>query len=93
MIAFYKNLQQGHDKAIALRKAKLSYLNNTNDENLQHPFYWAGFVLSGDESPIQLEANLSWESSSTIIFILVAVTILAAVAFFLMRGRNRITSV
>lgn len=92
MIAFYKNLQQGHDKAIALRKAKLSYLNNTNDENLQHPFYWAGFVLSGDESPIQLEANLSWESSSTIIFILVAVTILAAVAFFLLRRRKQITS-
>src|SRR5690606_19071616 len=37
MVAFYQNLQKGTDKATALRQAKLSYLANTTDENLQHP--------------------------------------------------------
>lgn len=57
MVAFYKDLQLGKDKATALRNAKLSYLKKTEDINLQHPFYWAGFVLSGDESPVKLVSN------------------------------------
>lgn len=52
MVAFYRNLLKGQDKATALQQAKLSYLTHTKDENLKHPFYWAGFVLSGDETPI-----------------------------------------
>lgn len=91
MIAFYKNLQEGQDKATALRQAKLNYLKNTKDENLQHPFYWAGFVLSGDKSPIQLEANLSWKSS-TVIFISILLAILTVIAFFLLRGSKQVVS-
>src|SRR5690606_519627 len=89
MIAFYKNLQQGHDKASALRQAKLSYLENTNDENLQHPFYWAGFVLSGDESPIQLTAKSSWEAS-TVMVVLLILALLISLLFFLKRKVNLI---
>jgi CHAT domain-containing protein len=86
MIAFYKNLQQGNDKATALRQAKLSYLKNNRDENLQHPFYWAGFVLSGDQSPIQLDTNIFWiPSKTTIILIFVAIL---TVVFFLLRRRK-----
>lgn len=86
MIAFYKNLQQGHDKATALRQAKLSYLGNNKDENLQHPFYWAGFVLSGDQSPIQLDANIFWIPSK-VIFILSLAAILIVSAFCLIRRK------
>jgi hypothetical protein len=31
-----------------LQQAKLDYLAQTADPALQHPYYWAGFVLSGD---------------------------------------------
>lgn len=61
MIAFYENLQLGQNKAKALRQAKLDYLKNTKDKNLQHPFYWAGFVLSGNESPIELGNKPFWK--------------------------------
>jgi len=84
MIAFYENLLQGHDKATALRQAKLSYLGNNKDENLQHPFYWAGFVLSGDQSPILLDANISWMPSKAI-FIFILVAILTFVGFRFIR--------
>ena len=49
---FYKNLKKGQSKDKALQKAKLEYLNNTDDSLLKHPYYWAGFVISGDTSPI-----------------------------------------
>ena len=52
MVSFYNYLKEGKSKNEALQKAKLDYLNNTDDEQLKHPYYWAGFVVSGDISPI-----------------------------------------
>jgi CHAT domain-containing protein len=37
---------QGDDKANALREAKLDLLRKYGDRLA--PFYWAGFILSGD---------------------------------------------
>jgi len=48
MVRFYENLKKGETKSKALKNAKLSYLNATNDENLKHPYYWSGFVLNGN---------------------------------------------
>jgi|SRR5690554_3989280 len=87
MIAFYKNLQQGQDKATALRQAKLSYLKNTQDENLQHPFYWAGFVLSGDDSPILLPEVPFWKKPVTFFGILALLGL--GITMFFLRKRRR----
>jgi CHAT domain-containing protein len=46
---FYGFLAEGKNKAQALRLAKLRLLNSKYD----HPFYWAGFILSGDCRGIQ----------------------------------------
>src|SRR5690554_4280836 len=81
MVAFYKNLQKGQDKATALKQAKLDYLKNTNDENLQHPFYWAGFVLSGNETPVLLEEGVFWKNP--IVYALVLVVLLVIILYFL----------
>lgn len=43
MLAFYKNIKQGMDKAEALQKAQLSI-----KQRWQDPRYWAGFVLYGE---------------------------------------------
>lgn len=56
---FYKDLSEGKAKNVALRNAKLYYLKNTDDAMLRHPYYWAGFVVSGDVSPI-VAKNHSW---------------------------------
>ena len=53
MISFYENLNKGQDKDDALRNAKLHYIKSIDDEVLKHPYYWAGFVISGDSSPLQ----------------------------------------
>ncbi|CAL2092880.1 CHAT domain-containing protein [Tenacibaculum sp. 190524A05c] len=59
MSTFYKELKKGENKKTALQKAKKEYLNTTIKE-LQHPFYWAGFVINGDTNPIKSSNNYAW---------------------------------
>ncbi|MDH3245578.1 MAG: CHAT domain-containing protein, partial [Saprospiraceae bacterium] len=53
MKAFYSNLSAGMRKDQALRSAKLDYLMQSEDF-VRHPYYWAGFILQGDSSPLAL---------------------------------------
>lgn len=78
---FYEGLSKGYSKSEALRKAKLKYLETTEDELLKHPYYWAAFVVSGDISPISNNNNLWWFVG------LAAITILLIV-IFLKRKKN-----
>ncbi len=55
---FYQNIKKGLPKNKALKQAKLDYLATAEGRTL-HPQYWAGLVLIGDTSPIQLQSNLS----------------------------------
>lgn len=54
---FYKELKVGESKDIALRQAKLTYLD-AQDNQGAHPYLWAGFVVIGDTSAIQF--NERW---------------------------------
>lgn len=60
MVSFYSYLKKGEQKNKALQLAKLDYLNTVEDRYLKHPFYWAGFVLSGDISPIETSTDYWW---------------------------------
>ncbi len=60
MVSFYENLKKGFSKSKALREAKLSYLNTEKVEELRHPFYWAGFVVVGDNSPLVNSKESIW---------------------------------
>lgn len=58
MIDFYNFLEAGHSKTSALRKAKLNYIEQA-DNNMNHPFFWSGFVVHGLDDPIQLSGSFS----------------------------------
>jgi CHAT domain-containing protein len=47
MVAFYKHVAKGEDKAEALRNAKLDFMR---DNPGTAPFYWAGFIITGEGS-------------------------------------------
>lgn len=47
MISFFKHLQSGARKDMALRQAKLDYLDNVEFAGRYNPCFWAGFVLMG----------------------------------------------
>jgi CHAT domain-containing protein len=55
MVSFYENLKDGQAKDEALTNAKKSFLKNNPMK--KHPFYWAGFVVNGDVSPIMSSYN------------------------------------
>jgi CHAT domain-containing protein/Tfp pilus assembly protein PilF len=54
MINYYRRLQRGEGRAEALRQSQLRLLNNLNRQrrpgarNYSHPYYWAGFIQSGE---------------------------------------------
>jgi CHAT domain-containing protein/tetratricopeptide (TPR) repeat protein len=59
MKQFYRNLKTGMPIDEALQQAKIKYINdNRKSANLLAPFYWGGFVLSGNSTPIDsLKSN------------------------------------
>ena len=48
---FYLNIKEGDDISASLRKAKLSYLKNS-DQVKSAPYYWAGFIHIGKSKRI-----------------------------------------
>jgi CHAT domain-containing protein len=81
MKAFYQHLKNGDHKDVALKNAKLDYLASVAEPELRRPYYWAGFVLMGDTSPI-FNTGIST-------FILVALSIFscAAAGYVLLRRK------
>ena len=51
MTDFYQGLAKGDSKDVALRNAKLSFLNEA-DPITRHPYYWSGYIIVGDQSPV-----------------------------------------
>lgn len=60
MIDFYKQLKKGKSKSEALRLAKLDYLKSTSDKQLRHPYFWSGFVISGNTDPLILKQETNY---------------------------------
>ena len=52
MIFFYQNLKNGQTKSEALRNAKLSYKAKYANSKLSAPYFWAGFVVYGNDAPV-----------------------------------------
>ncbi len=79
MVSFYENLKDGQSKDDALANAKLDFIKKNPMKN--HPFYWAGFVVNGDVSPIVM-SNTNWT-----LYIGIAVSVLTLFFLFLFRKR------
>ena len=59
MVNFYKNLKKGQSKSQALKNAKVNFVDTHKGTKLEQPYYWAGFVVYGDDKPI-VEVSNSW---------------------------------
>lgn len=58
MVEFYQNLKKGKSKSEALRLSKIAYLKNNPHSELNHPYYWSGFVMYGNISPIEIGTSM-----------------------------------
>jgi len=54
MIAFYRHLKEGFSKVEALRSAQVDVRHK-----YRNPFYWAGFVLTGDPGQVGTSSTLA----------------------------------
>ena len=53
MTNFYTHLSAGEKKSVAIRQAKLEYI----ETNFNHPYFWSGFLLTGQVDPIFPKKN------------------------------------
>ncbi|PNQ72788.1 hypothetical protein C1T31_09765 [Hanstruepera neustonica] len=60
MTSFYKYLNEGKSKSEALKWAKKDYLASDIDSELKHPYYWSGFIVSGNVEPFEVHENQRW---------------------------------
>lgn len=86
MVAFYQYLRQGESKNQALRLAKLDYLKQIDDPLLAHPYYWSGFVVNGNISPVDLNHPLP-----TSLLIALGIISLALIGFQLRKRKKRLS--
>lgn len=80
---FYDNLAKGLPKDKALQHAKLNYIASAQGRTVS-PQYWAGLVLIGDTTPIELQTPITW------IYWLLGGLAILGILFFLFKGRRRI---
>ena len=59
IVDFYKNLDKGLASSQALQEAKLTFLNTISDQELKHPYYWAGFVQHGKDVTVKFNQGFS----------------------------------
>lgn len=86
MRAFHENVKNGEALDVSLHKAQRSYLAQAESKALQHPHYWAGFIVVGDTSPIQ---QLPWHSSGMFIGLGLA-ALIAVIAYFFRASKRQI---
>ena len=82
MVLFYKNLKAGQTKSEALKNAKITYKKENANSKLSAPYYWAGFVVYGSDTPII-------NTTSSIVFYLLILVIIILFGIFFFRRRNR----
>ena len=78
---FYNNLKKGYTKSIALKRARISFLKNS-DNLRSHPYFWSALVVYGDNSPL-------YHNNRLIISIIVIIIIFAFSVGFYFRKRKK----
>lgn len=81
---FYQNIKKGLPKDKALQQAKLRYIENAEGRTIA-PQYWAGLVLIGDTSPIDLQSPMG------IIWSLIIGLLIMIAAYFILKKRKKNT--
>ncbi len=77
IMAYYvQELASGATKPQALHRAKMNYIL-ASDELLQHPYYWAGLLYTGDAEPLQLR-RVGWPAWVWVLFGLIGLGVLIA---------------
>ena len=75
MVNFYKYLKKGETKDRSLQLAKLDFVKN--NPAMTHPYYWSGFILTGNSAPLNFPGWNQW-LWITIVSVVILLTLLVA---------------
>lgn len=81
MTLYYSYLESGLEKDLALQAAQKTYLQK-NEETKNIPFFWAGFVVSGDVAPV-------YKSRLPLFSILIVIAIIGFLIVMLIRKKTQ----
>lgn len=76
MVFFYENLKKGQTKSEALKNAKLTFKEKNKHNKLSEPYFWAGFVVYGIDTPIITKPSYLLLHCSLLIVIIILLTFL-----------------
>lgn len=82
MSNFYDFLAQGLNKDVALREAKLKYLESA-DALKSHPYFWSGYVTMGDVDPL-------YDNKFRNLLLIAALSVLGVLSLIIIRRRFRL---
>lgn len=85
MISYAQYLADGEEKDKALQLAKLDYLANA-DRNTSHPYFWASFILHGDNAPLSFVKGRTL--SRTWVYILCSLFFIIAIYYVRMKRKT-----
>jgi CHAT domain-containing protein len=77
----HKYLDEGLEKAEAVRMAKIDFRKSNLGKSFDHPYYWANFVLIGEGAPLQISfwSKYKW-------FLILGLMIIAALIYYYYRS-------
>ena len=67
---FYSNLSKNDTKNAALQKAQLQFIDANKENALSHPYYWSGFVISGNTATLGTTNYFLWIGFAILLLIL-----------------------
>ena len=84
--AFYKYLNQGLPKDIALQKAKLEFLD-MQDKSFDLPYYWAANIILGKTNAIEYDKTTA--TKTNLIALVATILIGSGILFYILRQRRK----
>ena len=67
---FYEGIATGMPKDEALRAAQMKFVSENKDPLYSHPYYWAGFAVIGDTSPIESPPYVAYYISGIFVILI-----------------------
>jgi len=79
MQSFYKNLKIGRSKNVALKRSRIEFLKKA-DQLRSHPYYWATFIIYGNNAPLYYKKQL-------IVAVILVLSMILSIIIYLRKRR------
>lgn len=81
---FYRGLEKNQTKSHSLSESRRTYIK-TAQATLNHPFYWAGYIIIGNDAPIAIAQR----KYGYLVFLFLAVIVLSVVFISYKKSREK----